>query len=156
MSRNWDSAVLYEDDLVRIIIPSQAHISPEDGGHLIVEPRIPHTGIEACSRELRYRLIDAVAAASAAMLSLPHMAGGIVNVQDNGNWFDRDGTGRSPKRLHIHIYGRAPGATEQKFGEALRFPAYAERHKAARQPFQGEDEQFLHKEIISRMKTMLS
>ncbi|GEM_PF-235240 len=148
--------VLYQDDLIRVFAPCDAHIAPRDGGHLIVEPQVPHTGIETCERDLRHRLIDGVAAASAALLSLPHMQGGIVNVQDNGNWFYRNGAGqRAPKRLHFHVYGRAPQAVEQPFGEALRFPSYAERHTAIRPPLAQAERKRLRAEITARMTAML-
>ncbi len=149
-------AVLYQDELVRIIVPHDAHIAPEDGGHLIVQPLTPHTGIETCSRDLRHRLIDAIAASSSAILGLPHMQGGIVNVQDNGNWFYRDEHRNSPKQLHIHIYGRAPGAIDQLFGEALHFPSYAERHLAKRLPLISQDREFVRREITERMSLILS
>jgi len=83
------------------------------------------------------------------------MQGGIINVQDMGNWFNRDSKYRSPKRLHYHIYGRALAATEQPFGEALSFPLYEQRHGLKQDAFNIAEQKQLSYDIALRMEVYL-
>ena len=46
---------------------------------------------------------------------------GRINYQDNGNW---------RHELHVHLYGRARGATIQTWGHPLAFPPTAAAFKA--------------------------
>jgi hypothetical protein len=45
---------------------------------------------------------------------------GRINYQDNGNW---------RHELHIHLYGRAHGATLQTYGHPLALPPTAQAFK---------------------------
>ncbi len=101
----------------QVMIPYRPHISPRDGGHLIVVPkrhlknRIPLKAVEVL--EMDYLSIVA------SRLLQKSCNSEWFNFQENGNW-----TLDNPKlqHLHLHIYGRKTDAAEQPYGEALRFP----------------------------------
>lgn len=78
-----------------------------------------------------------VAATGRAMLeALPQLAGGCINYWEAGNWALNDAaepagpkSPRQHRRVHLHLLGRSPSATHPawQWGEAPRFPPYAER-----------------------------
>lgn len=89
-------------------------ISRKDGGHLVINPRIPvpdRTNLTV--EQVR------------EMAALSHLAGramklgledqgielGRINYQDNGNW---------RQDLHLHLYGRAVHATYHIYGEPIK------------------------------------
>lgn len=62
------------------------------------------------------------------------------NYQENGNWHSNPSTGHT----HAHVYGRRRDATEQPFGEALRFPACGARENWFVESPSPEEVQKLH------------
>lgn len=116
-----DAHVLGETEAARVLLPSRPHISPRDGGHLVVTPKLHVRSRRDLSVEALFsvELLTMVAAdALEAVFGTPWF-----NYQENGNWsLDR------PERqhMHIHVYGRTLDAVDQPYGEALRFPLRAE------------------------------
>ena len=96
------------------------HVSRSDGGHLVINPKVAVEDRTQLTREQAIELVKLTMVAGEAMrtvLTQKGVAIGRINYQDNGNW-------RS--ELHVHLYGRARGATRQPFGHALAFPATKE------------------------------
>jgi len=111
------SFVLIETSYCRLIIPKKMHISPDDGGHLIVVPcRHISTRLELLENEVLEMWRLSVVGAKALIRTL---STDWINYQENGNW-----TVDTPEKrhLHLHIYGRRRDSVSQPFGEALRFP----------------------------------
>lgn len=113
-------------------------VGRDDGGNLIVNP----------PREVweRSRLTVAelttwthlVAATGEAMLAaLPQLASGCLNYWEAGNWALNPEahppgakTAADFRRVHLHLLGRSRTAAnpDWAWGEAPRFPAFADRH----------------------------
>jgi hypothetical protein len=71
---------------------------------------------------------------------LPQLEGGCINYWEAGNWALNDRaepegrkTAREYRRVHTHLLGRSRTAADPswKWGEAPKFPAFAERHNWA-------------------------
>jgi hypothetical protein len=109
-----------------------------DGGNLVVDPPRPvwDRG-ELDADELRDWSCLVAAAGTAMLAELPQLAGGCINYWDAGNWALNAAaepvgpkSGPTHRQLHLHLLGRSPGATDAdlRWGEAPRFPDYADRH----------------------------
>lgn len=117
--------------------PSLVLVDRADGGNLVVNP--PRTVWErgALSRDELVGWSVLVAATGAAMLSeLPQLDGGCINYWEAGNWAlndaaDPSGPKTAPghRQVHMHLLGRSRTAASPdfKWGEAPRFPAFADR-----------------------------
>lgn len=105
-----------------LILPNRAHVSPADGGHLVVIPwrHVPTRGALSPQEMLAidYGTVIGAVALSRVCEASWH------NFQDNGNWV-ADSPGK--RHMHMHVYGRARSAVDQPFGEALRFPKKEDR-----------------------------
>ena len=94
----------------------QPHVSRSDGGHIVIDPKVVVEDRTQLSREQAIELIKLTMVGGEAMKTVLSRQGiniGRINYQDNGNW---------RAELHVHLYGRAQGATLQPFGHALAFP----------------------------------
>lgn len=94
----------------------QSHVSRSDGGHIVIDPKVAVEDRTQLSREQAIELIKLTMVGGEAMKTVLSRKGiniGRINYQDNGNW---------RAELHVHLYGRAQGATLQPFGHALAFP----------------------------------
>ena len=94
----------------------QPHVSRSDGGHIVIDPKVVVEDRTQLSREQAIELIKLTMVGGEAMKTVLSRKGiniGRINYQDNGNW---------RAELHVHLYGRAQGATLQPFGHALAFP----------------------------------
>ncbi|MGF1611197.1 MAG: hypothetical protein ACFCUQ_17475 [Kiloniellales bacterium] len=114
---NESESVLYRSLLAFIAIPSKQHVSPADGGHLIVCP-IRHvrdrSGLNASElMEVSWLTIFA------SRLLRDILEVNWFNYQENGNWLLRH---PEIQHMHIHVYGRSETAKFQKYGESLHFP----------------------------------
>jgi GNAT superfamily N-acetyltransferase len=129
---------LFQGDGGTVVLPGLVLVSRLDGGHLVVNP--PREVWER-SELTRVELAEwsvLVAAAGRAMIDvLPQLAGGCVNYWEAGNWALHDAAQpRGPKdprvhrRVHLHLLGRSRHATHEswQWGEAPRFPRFADRH----------------------------
>ena len=100
-----------------IVVLDQPHVARRDGGHLVINPRVPVEDRTQLTAEQAIELVKLTMVAGEAMQTVLTRRGvtiGRINYQDNGNW---------RHELHIHLYGRAFNATLQPYGHSLRFPA---------------------------------
>lgn len=99
--------------LAAVVLPERSHISPHDGGHLVVtvmRHRPSRRDLSAAERAH----VDALSLVASD--ALEHVLGtDWFNFQENGNW--------GMSHMHLHVYGRSRQATDQPFGEVLRFPS---------------------------------
>ena len=99
-----------------VIAPEQPHVSRGDGGHLIINPKVAVEDRTRLTRERAIELMKLTMVTGEAMkiaLTRRGIEIGRINYQDNGNW---------RHELHVHLYGRARGATIQVYGHPLAFP----------------------------------
>lgn len=109
-------AVIYEARHFVLRTLDQPHVSRSDGGHIVIDPKVVVEDRTQLSREQAIELVKLTMVGGAAMKTVLTRKGiniGRINYQDNGNW---------RAELHVHLYGRAQGATLQPFGHALAFP----------------------------------
>ena len=108
--------LVFETRHFQIVTPEHPHVSRSDGGHLIINPKVPVEDRTQLSREQAIELMKLTMVAGEAMKTVLTQRGidiGRINYQDNGNW---------RHELHVHLYGRARGATIQPYGHPLAFP----------------------------------
>ena len=134
------SDVLFASPGGTIVLPGPALtlVDRLDGGHLVVNPpREVWERSELDATELA-AWGALVAATGRAMLdALPQLSDGCVNYWEAGNWaLHDDAEPRGPKdvrahrRVHLHVLGRSRSAVDPawQWGEAPRFPPFANRH----------------------------
>jgi hypothetical protein len=124
-----------------LAVPSAgtALIDRADGGHLIVTPPIAVWDRCELPSDILMRWNCLVAATGGAMLKVvPALGDGCLNYWDAGNWsLHDDADPRGPKmptahrRVHLHVIGRSRTAAHPswQWGEAPRFPSFADRRK---------------------------
>ena len=115
--------LIYETPNFTISTPDQPHVSRGDGGHMIINPKVTVEDRTHLSRALAIELMKLTMVAGEAMKTVMTRNGidiGRINYQDNGNW---------RHELHIHLYGRARGATLQTYGHPLALPPTAQAFK---------------------------
>ena len=138
--------LIVESENFEIITPEHPHVSRSDGGHLIVNPKVPVEDRTKLSREKAIELMKLTMVAGEAMKNALTQRGieiGRINYQDNGNW---------RHELHVHLYGRARGATIQIYGHPLTLPPTREAFKEQMgnlEPFTEDDIAALKAEILS-------
>jgi diadenosine tetraphosphate (Ap4A) HIT family hydrolase len=141
-------ALIFELEHFEIITPEKPHVSRSDGGHLIVNPKAPVEDRTQLSRDKAIELMKLTMVAGEAMKNVLTRNGieiGRINYQDNGNW---------RHELHVHLYGRARGATIQIYGQPLTFPPTRDAFKEQMgdlEPLTGDDVAALKSEIIRLM-----
>jgi hypothetical protein len=125
----------------KIALPrsGSALVDRRDGGHLIVEPEIEVWERSELSAEQLFQWSCLVAATGQAMLqTLAQLEGGCINYWEAGNWSLNDASEprgfkdpRKFRRVHLHLLGRSPRAQDPdwKWGEAPRFPSFADRER---------------------------
>ena len=118
----YKMALIYEAIHFLVESVEEPHIDRNDGGHIIIYPKIKVCDRQQLSSELAIELMELTIIVGKAMSSEMNKNGvdiGRINYQDNGNWsvFNVDGP-----FLHIHLYGRAKSAKIQKYGQACFFP----------------------------------
>ena len=131
------SHVLYTGPGGRIVLPDLLLVGRADGGHLCVDPpRDVWERGELSADELTQWSFLVAASASAMLETLPQLEGGCINYWEAGNWaLHEDAPPAGPKaaplarRVHLHLLGRSRHAADPdwKWGEAPRFPPFAER-----------------------------
>ena len=113
--------VLVRLDHATVLLPERAHISPEDGGHLLVVAN-RHVVSRRDLGPVDLLSMDALSVlASRALESV--FDSDWTNYQENGNWSVDE-----PERahVHLHVYGRRRSSLMQPIGEALSFPKRAD------------------------------
>src|SRR3954453_16743740 len=116
-------AVVFETRHFEIVAPGQPHVTRADGGHLVIHPKTSVEDRTQLSREQAIDLVKLTMVAGEAMKKVLTRRGidiGRINYQDNGNW---------RHELHVHLYGRARGATLQTYGHPLALPPTAQAFK---------------------------
>lgn len=133
------SIALYECAGGVLTLPAQGVLLADraDGGNLVVNPPRDVWERSALSCAELTAWAHLVAAAGEAMLSaLPALEGGCINYWEAGNWALNDAAApKGPKTapmhrsVHLHLIGRSRFAKSPHhvWGEAPRFPAYADR-----------------------------
>jgi diadenosine tetraphosphate (Ap4A) HIT family hydrolase len=126
-----------EGGMVGIPTRGSCLLSREDGGHLVVSPpRAVWDRSELTPLELTSWGYLVAATAKAMLDTLPQLAGGCINYWDAGNWaLNEQADPKGPKygpehrRVHMHLLGRGRDAKHPawRFGEAPKFPDYADR-----------------------------
>lgn len=109
-------AIVYEAQHFVLRTLDQPHVSRADGGHIVIDPKVAVEDRTKLSGEQAIELVKLTMAGGEAMKTVLSRRGidiGRINYQDNGNW---------RPELHVHLYGRARGATLQPYGHALAFP----------------------------------
>lgn len=108
-------AVIYEARHFVLRTLDQPHVSRQDGGHIVIDPKVAVEDRTQLSRDQAVELVKLTIVCGEALKSVLSRKGitiGRINYQDNGNW---------RHELHVHIYGRAIGAVRQPYGHALNF-----------------------------------
>lgn len=109
-------ALIYEARHFILKTLDQPHVSRNDGGHVIIDPKIAVEDRTQLSPEQAIELVKLTMVGGEALKTVLTRKGipiGRINYQDNGNW---------RQELHVHLYGRALNATLQPWGHALAFP----------------------------------
>jgi len=142
--------LVFESEHFEIITPERPHVSRGDGGHLIVNPKVPVEDRTRLSRDQAVELVKLTMVAGEAMKSVLTSKGieiGRINYQDNGNW---------RHELHVHQYGRARGAKIQTYGHPISLPPTPEAFRAQMgnlEPLAADDIAALKAEITRLMGT---
>ncbi len=126
-----------------IVVPARPHVSREDGGHMVINPKVTVLDRTQLTREQAVELVKLTMVAGAAMQTvLPRHGIDIwrINYQDNGNW---------RTELHVHLYGRAKSSKRQPYGHFLSIPltAAAFKQQPDLEPLSAEDVAELRAEI---------
>ena len=142
--------LIFESAHFAITTPEHPHVSRGDGGHLIINPKVPVEDRTRLTRNQAVELVKLTMVAGEAMKTILSQQGidiGRINYQDNGNW---------RHELHVHLYGRARGATIQPYGHALSFPPTREAFKEQMgdlEPLRADDVSALKTEITRLLAT---
>jgi diadenosine tetraphosphate (Ap4A) HIT family hydrolase len=143
-------ALIFESANFTIITPEQPHVARGDGGHLIINPKTVAEDRTRLSRALAVELMKLTMVAGEAMKTVLTQKGidiGRINYQDNGNW---------RHELHVHLYGRARGATLQTYGHPLCLPPTAQAFREQMgnlEPLRADDIADLKAEIMRLLAT---
>lgn len=143
-------ALIFTAEHFDITTPEKPHVSRSDGGHLIINPKSPVPDRTGLARDPAIELMKLTMVAGEAMKTVLGRSGidiGRINYQDNGNW---------RHELHVHLYGRARGATIQLFGHPLAFPPTRDAFNEQMgdlEPLTGSDIASLKAEIARLLST---
>lgn len=147
--------LIYETYNFIVEAPEKPHVDRDDGGHIIILPKIRVLDRQHLTPDLAVELMWLTTLVGEAMVIAMNDRGvdiGRINYHDSGNWsvFKPEGP-----YLHYHIYGRAKSAKYQKYGEALHCPlrsAHPEYY-ANFKPINKEDIEAIRKEIERLLQT---
>ena len=138
-------AVIYEARHFVLRTLDQPHVSREDGGHIVIDPKVAVEDRTQLTREQAIELVKLTMVGGEAMKTVLGRKGidiGRINYQDNGNW---------RAELHVHLYGRARNARLQSWGHALAFPPTREAFRETMgnlEPLREDDIIELRAEIV--------
>lgn len=137
-------AIIYEARHFVLRTLDQPHVSREDGGHIVIDPRVAVEDRTQLTREQAIELVKLTMVGGTALKTVLGQSGidiGRINYQDNGNW---------RAELHVHIYGRALNAKRQPYGHSLDFCGTREdfrREMGQLEPLSADDAAALREEI---------
>lgn len=114
--------LIFETDNFIVDSVEKPHLDRNDGGHIIISPKIRVVDRQQLSPIQAIELMRLTIVVGEVMKKVMNKNGvdvGRINYQDNGNWsvFNPEGP-----YLHIHVYGRAKSAEYQKYGKAIFLP----------------------------------
>ena len=142
--------LVHDSIYFQIVVPERPHVTRGDGGHLIINPKVPVADRTKLSREQAVELVKLTMVAGEAMTTVLTRRGipiGRMNYQDNGNW---------RHELHVHLYGRSRNATIQPWGTFLQIPPTREAFNAKMgnlEPLNSDDVHELRAEIERLLAT---
>jgi len=142
--------LVFESEHFEITTPERPHVSRSDGGHLIVNPKVPVEDRTRLTRDQAVEMVKLTMVAGEAMKNVLTSRGieiGRINYQDNGNW---------RHELHVHLYGRARGAVIQTYGHPISLPPTPEKFREQMgnlEPLTADDIAALKAEITRLMGT---
>ena len=116
-----EEIIIYSTDNYNVVVPRRAHIPREDGGHLMIVPKVNKISRIDLNPQEAKELMMLTMLIGEAMTKGLKKSGIIlnrINYQDNGNWAF---IYKTEPHLHIHLYGRVENSKTQKNGEALYF-----------------------------------
>ena len=137
-------AIIYEARHFVLRTLDQPHVSREDGGRIVIDPRVAVEDRTQLTREQAIELVKLTMVGGTALKTVLGRSGidiGRINYQDNGNW---------RAELHVHIYGRALNAKRQPYGHSLDFCGTREdfrREMGQLEPLNADDAAALREEI---------
>lgn len=141
---------VYESAHFNIVVPEHPHVTRGDGGHVIINPKVPVEDRTMLAREQAVELMKLTMVAGEAMKTVLTRKGipiGRINYQDNGNW---------RHELHVHLYGRSRDATIQPWGTFLQIPPTRDQFNAKMghlEPLNADDVRELKAEIERLLAT---
>ncbi len=136
-----------------VVSANQPHLDRLDGGHIKIVPKVRVVDRTELSPELAEELMlltMVVGEAMAVGLNRRGIDVGRINYQDNGNWgvFSPDGP-----YLHVHVYGRAKSAKNQKYGDALYLPHRETGFFEGVEPLDADDIREIRAEMMRLLRT---
>lgn len=145
---------IYESNNFSVKAAEKPHIDRNDGGHIVIIPKIKVPDRQHLSPKLAIELTRLTVVVGQAMTKVMNEHGvdiGRINYQDNGNWsvFKPEGP-----YLHIHLYGRAKNAKIQRYGDACYFPQREEKpeYYENSKPLNEDDVKDIRTEIETLLK----
>jgi diadenosine tetraphosphate (Ap4A) HIT family hydrolase len=141
---------VYKSAHFDIVVPEYPHVTRGDGGHVIINPKVPVEDRTMLAREQAIELMKLTMVAGEAMKTVLTRRGipiGRINYQDNGNW---------RHELHVHLYGRSRDATIQPWGTFLQIPPTRDAFRTRMgqlEPLNAEDVRELKAEIERLLAT---
>lgn len=139
--------IIFKSKNFKLCTYDRPHLTRADGGHLIISPLVKYRDRLELSPALLVEMAWITQLAGEAMTLGLRKQGidiGLINYQDNKNWkaVSPDGP-----YFHLHLYGRAKGATIQKYGEALSMPRPETGFYDSNEPLTEQDVEVIGEEI---------
>lgn len=148
-------SLIFETENFTVEAMRTPHIDRDDGGHIIIIPKVRVLDRQHLSPKLARELMKLTVLVGEAMAVGMRKQGvdiGRINYMDSGNWsvFKPDGP-----YLHVHLYGRSKNAKIQKYGEAMYLPLRADHPEfySEFKPLNDGDVAEIRKEIERLLKT---
>ena len=144
--------IIYENNnfIVKAFTTPTPHVDRDDGGHIMIEPKIRVVDRQQLSPKLAIEVMRLTMIVGEAMAKVMNEHGvdvGRINYQDMGSWsvFKPEGP-----YFHIQVYGRAKSAKYNKYGDSVYLPQRADKPEwyAQFKPLNNEDIEDIGKEII--------
>lgn len=143
-------SLIYETQNFLVESHDKPHVSREDGGHIKISPKDTVRDVTQLSLEKGKEFMKLIMVTGEAMETVMKKQGielGRINYQMNANFHHS---------LHMHLYGRALDAVQQKFGNVLQHGPTREEFNqqiANCTPLTAEDISEIRKEIEKLLQT---
>lgn len=114
--------IILETKTFAVEVPEKPFVGREDGGHLRIMSKVKvkdRTEL-TLDQSVEYALLSEVVGKGLELaMTKRGIEIGNVNWQEMGNWSVHKPEGIT---MHMHIFGRAKNAQNQKYGEAVKLP----------------------------------